>query len=671
MTRRRYLTKSRYKIAQECPTKLYYSDHPDVYENKKLDDEFLKALAHGGFQVGALARLYFPGGTEVTEQDHDAALKRTDELLSNERAVIYEAAFRHKNLFVRADVVVKHGKKIELIEVKAKSFEPGDSEFFDKRLLKKGVRKIVGKWQPYLYDIAFQTYVCQKAHKNLQFKPFLMLADKTTTATVDGLNQKFLLVEEGGRTHVKIADGTDLKHVGEQILCKIDVEEPVTLIHEGRDLGEQSRAQLGMRSFEDEIEFFADHHEKGQRIAPELDAKCKGCEFRVSSESSKKSGFKECWATKLSPSELDGPFVFDIWNFRKAEAMITDKRPLMRQVKKDDIKPEGDDKPGISASERQWIQVELAQKGTQKPYVDRDGLRGEILSWQFPYHFIDFETTMAALPFNAGRRPYEQIAFQFSHHVAHADGRIEHAGQYINEKRGEFPNFDFLRALKAQLEKDSGTIFRYSNHENTVLCQILEQLNNSKEKDRVELITWIKTVTRSSSSMDEEWEGPRAMVDMWEVLKRHYYHPLTNGSNSIKKVLPAILAESQLLQEKYQQSIYGVASGIRSLNFSSWAWLKKDERGNVVDPYKQLPKIFEGIDVDKLDFTLMAGDELADGGAAMTAYAKMQFSEMSAEERTALKTSLLKYCELDTLAMVMLYEHWADVTGVLSRKRAA
>ena len=38
---------------------------------------------------------------------------------------------------------------------------------------------------------------------------------------------------------------------------------------------------------------------------------------------------------------------------------------------------------------------------------------------------IDFETSAVALPFYAGMRPYEQIAFQFSHHVMHADGSIE------------------------------------------------------------------------------------------------------------------------------------------------------------------------------------------------------------------------------------------------------
>ena len=53
-------------------------------------------------------------------------------------------------------------------------------------------------------------------------------------------------------------------------------------------------------------------------------------------------------------------------------------------------------------------------------------------AWVYPLHFIDFETSMVAIPFNKGRRPYEGIAFQFSHHVVQKDGRIEHRGQYLN-----------------------------------------------------------------------------------------------------------------------------------------------------------------------------------------------------------------------------------------------
>ena len=57
----RYLTKSKFKLAIECPTKLYYAGKKEYY-NKKKDDDFLQALAEGGFQVGELAQCYYPDG---------------------------------------------------------------------------------------------------------------------------------------------------------------------------------------------------------------------------------------------------------------------------------------------------------------------------------------------------------------------------------------------------------------------------------------------------------------------------------------------------------------------------------------------------------------------------------------------------------------------------------
>lgn len=44
------------------------------------------------------------------------------------------------------------------------------------------------------------------------------------------------------------------------------------------------------------------------------------------------------------------------------------------------------------------------------------------------------------------------------------------------------------------------------------------------------------------------------------------------------------------------------------------------------------------------------------GGAAKTAYARLQFVEVHPEVRVEIEKGLLKYCELDTLAMVMIYE---------------
>ena len=77
------------------------------------------------------------------------------------------------------------------------------------------------------------------------------------------------------------------------------------------------------------------------------------------------------------------------------------------------------------------------------------------------------------------RRPYEQTAFQFSHHIVTSDLKIEHKGQYLCAEKGMFPNFEFVRHLKSELENDNGSVFRYANHENTVLNQILTQLEQA------------------------------------------------------------------------------------------------------------------------------------------------------------------------------------------------
>ena len=43
--------------------------------------------------------------------------------------------------------------------------------------------------------------------------------------------------------------------------------------------------------------------------------------------------------------------------------------------------------------------------------------------------------------------------------VVYEDGTVEHTGQYLNTKQSFFPNYEFVRQLKRELEKDKGTIF--------------------------------------------------------------------------------------------------------------------------------------------------------------------------------------------------------------------
>jgi hypothetical protein len=115
------------------------------------------------------------------------------------------------------------------------------------------------------------------------------------------------------------------------------------------------------------------------------------------------------------------------------------------------------------------------------------------------------------------------------------------------------------------------------------------------------------------------------------------------------------LNESNYIQNKYSKPIYG-SKEIPSPNYEKMIWIEKDNNG-VKDPYSLLPKLEYDL-TDEETQLLFEGEEIAEGGAAMIAYNKMQFTEMSQTERDKLAYSLLKYCELDTFAMVLLWEYW-------------
>ena len=108
----RYLTKSRFKQALECPTKLFYTKKV-LYPSSNKGDAFLQSLAEGGFQVEELARMQFPEGKAILGDDwnYSELAERTKVLLQEENVTIFEAAFLYKNLFIRVDILKKVGDK--------------------------------------------------------------------------------------------------------------------------------------------------------------------------------------------------------------------------------------------------------------------------------------------------------------------------------------------------------------------------------------------------------------------------------------------------------------------------------------------------------------------------------------------------------------------------------
>ena len=643
------LSKSRFKIGLSCPNKLYFSSNKS-YKNKEDDNTFLASLAEGGFQVEALARLSYPGGhfIDAPYGAYQKAFNQTLELLKLEEVVIYEAAFLYDGLFVMTDILVKKGNQVRLIEVKAKSFDSTQANTF---IGSRG--DIRSGWRPYLFDIAFQRYVAKKCVPHLHFDSFFLMADKSKVATIDGLNQMFRLPVDGDirkDVEVKIS-ATEAQKTS--VLSEVNVTEIVDLI-----IKDNYRYSDNLY-FSKAVPLLRDSYQnQSYSNWPTNYSRCKSCEFKIGLDQKKlgfKSGFEYCFSKQHNWTETDFnlPNVFEIWNFR-GQKLLEENRLFLHQLNQDDFKVV-EEPNAMSSRERRWIQVEKTLDTNPAPYVEKTALKEEMDSWTFPLHFIDFETSAVALPFNKGRRPYEQVAFQFSHHMCHADGTIEHASEYINANPGEFPNFKFVAALKKSLDNDQGTIFRFATHENSILNAIKDQLNDSDYLEKDELISFIKTITTPRSKDLDHWIPNRPMVDLRLIILDYYYNPLTKGSNSIKAVLPAILNTCDFLKNKYSKPISEI--NLTSINFDEkHLWIQiKDQK--VINPYKLLPPIFNHFGKEELEHFISGLDIISDGGAALTAYSKLQFVDMSIKERDSIKKSLFKYCELDTLAMVMIYEH--------------
>ena len=323
-TRPRYLTKSRFKLALECPTKLFYTGKTDLYPDRNSEDEFLQALAEGGFQVGELAKLMFAGGIEIRSRSHDEQVAETERLLQRDEVTLFEAAIRHGDLFARVDVLRKRGPRVEVIEVKAKSFDSATDRGF------RGARGgIDGAMRPYLQDVAFQRHVLGLAYPQLRVSSFLMLADKATACSVDGLNQRFRIRRVDGRPMVTVAPGTDERTVGTPVLTCVNVDDLVDEI-----LRDPIEVPGVTGTLAELAPTWAERYRADERIAPTIGAQCAKCEFRVDTPApGARSGLHECWREAVGFTEADFAegTVLDLWNFRGKQALI-EQRVLRKPV---------------------------------------------------------------------------------------------------------------------------------------------------------------------------------------------------------------------------------------------------------------------------------------------------------------------------------------------------
>ena len=208
-----------------------------------------------------------------------------------------------------------------------------------------------------------------------------------------------------------------------------------------------------------------------------------------------------------------------------------------------------------------------------EPVVDRDGLQQALDFIVYPAYFLDFETVMTALPLYEGIAPYSQIVTQYSLHICDRGEEIEHK-EYLAE-----PERNCMRELTERLIQDcgnEGSIIVYTSFERTIIDGLMWLFPDLEDG--------LRDITER-------------LFDLYQVLRRYYYHPEFHGSFSIKKVLPVVVP--------------GLG--------------------------------YDGMDIDN-------------GLDASAVFAYMSRGRYDGEEMEEIRRQLLEYCKLDTLAMVRLEE---------------
>jgi hypothetical protein len=138
-------------------------------------------------------------------------------------------------------------------------------------------------------------------------------------------------------------------------------------------------------------------------------------------------------------------------------------------------------------------------------------------------------------------------------------------------------------------------------------------------------------------------EDVTKLLDMHELAKKYYFHPIMGGRTSIKVTLPAILSATK--SEKI--AIWLEEEGLYS----------KDSNDNIINPYYLLPATEITIGGEKI--------EVREGGGAMSAYRDMLYgiNKDNDEVKALYEMALKKYCKLDTLSMVCIWQHWMEKTS--------
>lgn len=615
----RYLSKSDFKVARTCPTKLYY--RKKGYPTLEDGDEHLSMLADQGYLIEALARTLYPDGRWIGfSNDIESAAWDTMSALAD-NCTLFEATLISDGMLARVDILIKRDNVFEIIEIKARAFDRQKND----EQLKQGLPNlfraarspdgIQSEWRPYLEDVAFQANVLRKIFPDATVIPYLLMPDTSRTCQIDGLHRQFALRSLNPDTDdgvVPYSNYTEEPRLIRRnpLVCRVDVQEEVDLL-----LPEVRRqAKEYLNSLLPTL----------TRITTPLSTNCRDCEYHVTEGHLR--GFHECWGEMADVT----PHILDLYYVSQAGGRnngVADKLIAQGKASLFDIPVKALARRDGSVGEharRQRLQIECTRDNHE--WISNE-LGAVLDTLAYPLQFIDFETCAPAIPHYQGMRPYETIAYQWSCHTFSSPHTRPQHSEWL-QSVDTYPNEAFAAALRNQLG-DEGSILIWSSHEITTLRKIQQQL---AERDTAgsDLGSWIGRLLESDR-----------IVDLNQVTQKHYLHPRAGGRTSLKVIADAVWQSNPGIRRRLPQYIVEMESG-------------------PVSPYKALPPL----SINDRQIAVAEGM-----GAIMAYYRMMERTTANATlEAAQWRRLLLQYCELDTMAMVMVWWHWRELTGKMNQQ---
>jgi len=637
-----YLTKSDLKTARSCTTKLYYKKLG--YPTVDRVDSYTRILADGNFIISKIAHLLYPEGIYISanlnsDESIANAVQETIAQLQKENVILFEPVLYHQHKLARADILVKQGDRIEIIEIRSKGFDSQAHEDLIKYrnlslFRNKRTGHVGGEWKYIIEDIAYQVGILQEmlAEHLPDFKaqifPYLLVPDRAKTTAIDNLASYFQI--ERLSTHrnsfskfngIKINFTGDINEIErDRFLTKVSIETEVTELIEPT-----------IASAQKYIDYLI---ERSPEIFAPISKSCKGCEYRAS-DRDPRDGFKECWGD-LAEREHHVLDLYQMGRIGGNETPLVNELIKQKKVSMFDVPLE--ELNDYTYSYRQLVQIEHTQKN--KEWIS-EYLPKIVQQVEYPIHFIDFETSRMAIPYRAGMQPYEQVAFQWSCHTLTEPEALPIQTEWL-DLDNTFPNFQFAESLMECLG-DRGTILTWATHENSVLRDIYYQMQ-AYDYQNPQLQTWLANTAKLGN------KGKSNLVDMNALTLKHYFHPLMKGRTSLKCVLPAVWKTNPYLHE-----IPWFQEYFRAID------------GKVLSPYDVLPQLQIGDRVQVVN----------EGAGAMLAYQDLMYGENrhlaldnklgngldNQAARSQWKELLYQYCRLDTMAMVIIWTHWQNLCG--------